>query len=392
MDYGRYRVKKELGRGMNVVYLAYDPQMDSQVALKVLSKESVVDENILNRFIKEAQVTRLVAHPNIITVYDVGRDHGTVYIAMELVKGETLNKLTAKSRLSLQQVIDIGEQVSTALDYAHQKGIVHRDIKPANIIIDHKGQVKITDFGIARIEDAHQTIDGMVLGTPLYMSPEQAKGQPIDGRSDLYSLGVILYELTTGERPFKGETWELLYQSILQDKPKPPLRDNAPLPPCLSELILKSLEKNPNKRFQTGAEMKAALDACLSEIKNAEKRPQSPWIKILKRTAIVCGGVILIAGLIFIAQIFLKPYSILKVNTTPLGAQVFIDNQFKGQTPFKIKLPIGKHEVRLNLPDYYEWDAQIQLEKKGETPLNVNLEPIEKNASNTSKMDKEEKQ
>lgn len=378
MDYGRYRVKKELGRGMNVVYLAYDPQMDSQVALKVLSKESVVEENLLNRFIKEAQVTRLVAHPNIVTVYDVGRDHGTIYIAMELIKGETLNKVIAKDRLSFQQIIDIGEQVSTALDYAHQKGIVHRDIKPANIILTSSGQVKITDFGVARIEDTQQTIDGMVLGTPLYMSPEQARGQPIDGRSDLYSLGVILYELTTGERPFKGETWELLYRSILQDKPKPPLRDNKPLPPCLSGLILKSLEKNPNKRFQTGAEMKASLNECLSEIKKAEKRPPSSWIKILKRSAIFCCGVILVACLIFIAQIFLKPHAILKVNTTPLGARVFIDNHFKGKTPFKIKLPIGKHEIRLSLPDYYEWEAQIQLEKKGETPLNVNLDPIEK--------------
>ena len=378
MNYGRYSVKKELGRGMNVVYLAYDPQMDSQVALKVLRKDSVVDEHIFQRFIKEAQVTRLVSHPNIITVYDVGRDHGTIYIATELLKGEPLNKVIQKNRLPFQQIIDIGEQISTALDYAHQKGIVHRDIKPANIILTPTGQVKITDFGIARIEDTQQTIDGMVLGTPLYMSPEQAKGQPIDGRSDLYSLGVILYDLATGERPFKGESWEVLYRSIIQDKPKPPMRDNMPLPPCLSALILKSLDKNPNKRFQTGTEMKASLKACLTEIHKDDVPSPLNWIKILKRGALFLCVIILLAGLIFIAQMLLKPHSILKVNSTPLGAQVFIDNEFKGKTPFKIKLSMGKHEVRLSLPDYYEWEAQLQLDEKGETPLDINLEPMEK--------------
>jgi serine/threonine protein kinase len=378
MNYGRYRIKKELGRGMNVVYLAYDPQMDSQVALKVLSKDSVVDESIFQRFIKEAQVTRLVAHPNIITVYDVGRDHGTIYIAMELLKGEPLNKVIQNKRLSFQQIIDIGEQVSTALDFAHQKGIIHRDIKPANIILTPPGQVKITDFGIARIEDTQQTIDGMVLGTPLYMSPEQARGQPVDGRSDLYSLGVILYELTSGERPFKGESWELLYRSILQDKPKPPMRDNVPLPSCLSELILKSIEKNPNKRFQTGIEMNASLQACLTKIKDGEKPSPLPWMKTLKRAVIFCCGVILVAGTIFIIQKLVKPKAELKVSTTPLGAQVFIDDEFKGKTPFKIKLPMGKHEVRLSLPEYYEWEAQLQLDKKGETPLEVDLEPMVK--------------
>jgi eukaryotic-like serine/threonine-protein kinase len=376
MNYGRYRIKKELGRGMNVVYLAYDPQMDSQVALKVLRKDSVVDENIFQRFIKEAQVTRLVAHPNIVSVYDVGRDHGTIYIAMELLKGEPLNKVITKNRLSFQQIVDIGEQVSTALDYAHEKGIVHRDIKPANIILTSRGQVKITDFGIARIEDTQQTIDGMVLGTPLYMSPEQAKGQPIDGRSDLYSLGVILYELTTGERPFKGKTWEFLYQSIIKDKPNPPMRDNVPLPPCLSALILKSLEKNPNKRFQTCAEMKASLKACLLEMETGERPSPSPWIKILKPVAVFCSVIILLGGLIFIIQKFVKPKAELKVNSTPLGAQVFIDDEFKGKTPFKIKIPMGKHEVRLSLHDYYEWEAQLQLDEKGEIPLDVNLEPM----------------
>jgi serine/threonine-protein kinase len=297
---------------------------------------------------------------------------------MELLKGEPLNKVIQNKRLSFQQIIDIGEQVSTALDFAHQKGIIHRDIKPANIILTPPGQVKITDFGIARIEDTQQTIDGMVLGTPLYMSPEQARGQPVDGRSDLYSLGVILYELTSGERPFKGESWELLYRSILQDKPKPPMRDNVPLPSCLSELILKSIEKNPNKRFQTGIEMNASLQACLTKIKDGEKPSPLPWMKTLKRAVIFCCGVILVAGTIFIIQKLVKPKAELKVSTTPLGAQVFIDDEFKGKTPFKIKLPMGKHEVRLSLPEYYEWEAQLQLDKKGETPLEVDLEPMVK--------------
>ena len=270
MNYGRYRIIKDLGEGnMSYVYVAHDPQFDSRVALKVLKKERAADEEIFQRFLNEPKVARRAAHPNIVTVYDVGLDHGTVYIAMELIEGKSLDKVIEENRLTLRQIVKIGIQIATALDSAHQKGIFHRDIKPANIILSSNGQVKVTDFGIARIQDLKQTIAGTILGTPFYMSPEQTRGQPVDGRSDLYSLGTVLYELTTGKPPFQvfqDEKRDDLFRKIANDKPAPLFKKGEPLPPELSTLILKSLEKNPDKRFQTGNKMKKNIKEYLSEI------------------------------------------------------------------------------------------------------------------------------
>lgn len=380
--YKRYRIIKEgeklieLGDGaMGVVYLAFDPQLDSQVALKVLKKKRAADEEIFQRFLNEPKVMRRVAHPNIVTVYDVGLDHGTIFIAMELLEGKSLNKVIEENRLTFIQIVDIGIQIATALDYAHQQRIFHRDIKPANIILTPDRQVKLTDFGIARIEDLKQTIDGTVLGTPFYMSPEQARGQPVDGRSDLYSLGAVLYELATGKPPFQGKTWNSLFPKITNDKPAPLFKKGEPLPPKLSKLILKSLEKNPDKRFQTGNEMKASLEECLSETED-----DTHWIQILKRTAIFSGIIIFVVGLFFVIYTLFTPKALLQVRTTPPGAQVFIGDEFKGKTPFDIKLPFGEFDLRFSLHNYYNWEATIQLDKKDET-LDVDLEPMEENSS-----------
>ena len=371
MNYGRYRIINDLGEGsMGNVYVAHDPQFDSRVALKVLKKERAADEEIFQRFLNEPKVARRVAHPNIVTVYDVGLDHGTVYIAMELLEGKSLDKVIEENRLTLRQIVKIGIQIATALDSAHQKRIFHRDIKPANIILSSNGQVKVTDFGIARIQDLKQTIAGTVLGTPLYMSPEQARGQPVDARSDLYSLGAVLYELTTGKPPFQGKTWEDLSRKIANDKPAPLFKKGEPLPPKLSTLILKSLEKNPDKRFQTGNKMKKSLQECLS----------TNWIQILKKPAIFFGIIIFVVGLYFVISYLLTPKALLKVRTTPPGAQVFIDGEFKDKTPFDIKLPFGEFDLRFILQDHDPKEVTIQLEEKDET-LDVDLEPMEKNSS-----------
>jgi serine/threonine protein kinase len=197
MNYGRYQIVSEVGKGsMGVVYKAHDPQIDRPLALKVLRPDRITSEEFVRRFLKEAQAIGRLSHANIVTVYDVGQDHGTIFIAMELLTGKTLKDAMAERKLTAQEIIHIGVQVAEALDYAHRKGIVHRDIKPSNIILTSDGPTKLTDFGIARIEDpaAHQqTQAGEILGTPVYMSPEQVMGRPVDGRSDLYSLGVILY-------------------------------------------------------------------------------------------------------------------------------------------------------------------------------------------------------
>lgn len=253
MNYGRYQIIEELGRGATgVVYKAHDPQIDRLVALKVLRPDRVTSENFVRRFLKEARAIGRLSHPNIVTVYDVGRDHGTIYIAMEFLEGVPLNEFPGRNGLSLEKVIGIGIQVAETLDYAHNNGIIHRDIKPSNIIVTSGDQARITDFGIARIEDPsahHQTQAGEILGTPLYMSPEQIMGRPVDGRSDLYSLGVIVYELIAGRRPFNGESLAAIFKAITQDDPAEPKKPDIPMPLPLSELIMKSLDKLPEHRF-----------------------------------------------------------------------------------------------------------------------------------------------
>ena len=206
MKYGRYEIVKELGRGtMGVVYQAHDPQIDRMVALKVLRPDRVVSQDFVLRFLREAKAIGRISHANIVTVYDVGQDHGTIYIAMEFLEGRPLNEVIKGRTLPASEAVEMCAQVAEALGYAHSRGITHRDIKPSNIILTPDNRIKLTDFGIARIEDpeaAQQTQAGDILGTPVYMAPEQVMGQKADGRTDLYALGVIAYEMVTGKRPF----------------------------------------------------------------------------------------------------------------------------------------------------------------------------------------------
>lgn len=280
MQYGRYRIEKELGKGnMGVVYQAHDPQIERTVALKVLREDRMVSEDFVMRFVKEAKAIGRLSHPNIVTVYDVGQDQGTIYIAMEYLEGRPFDEVMRGSRLEIDKILDIGVQVAETLDYAHKKKIVHRDIKPSNMILSEEGRVKLTDFGIARIEDTsaiQQTQVGEILGTPVYMPPEQAMGTPIDGRADLYSLGVILYELIVGKRPFDGSNITAILRSIIQDTPEAPTQVDPFIPQVISDLIMKCLSRNPDDRFQTGAELVAAL-------KNAARQEQQAVIVPVKK-------------------------------------------------------------------------------------------------------------
>jgi serine/threonine-protein kinase len=290
MQYGRYEIIKELGKGgMGVVYQAHDPQIDRPVALKVLREDRVVSEDFVLRFFKEAKFIGRLSHPNIVTVYDVGRDHGTIYIAMEYLQGQPFNEVIRSGRLSIEKIIDIALQVANALGYAHEKGIVHRDIKPSNIILTDEGNVKLTDFGIARAEDsnaAQQTQTGVILGTPFYMSPEQVMGKRIDGRSDLFSLGVILYELIVDSKPFEGDHFAAIFRAITDDIPVAPLKIDASIPQSISDLIMKALSKNPDERFQTGKEMGDALKTCL-QVKESLLLPEKP-ISPQKKACGIC--------------------------------------------------------------------------------------------------------
>jgi len=267
---GRYQVEKELGKGaMGVVYLGRDPKINRIVAIKTmaLSQEFEEDElkDVKERFFREAETAGRLNHPNIVTIFDAGEEHDLAYIAMEFLKGKDLVPYTkAGNLMPLAKVMDIVARVADALSYAHQNSVVHRDIKPANIMYEPESDaVKVTDFGIARITDSSKTKTGMVLGTPSYMSPEQLAGKKIDGRSDLFSLGVMLFQMACGKLPFEGDSMAQLMFKIANE-PHPPIRDiNPQVPECLAAIIDKALTKDNAQRYQTGAEMAAELRACM---------------------------------------------------------------------------------------------------------------------------------
>lgn len=261
---GKYEVRRQLGCGaMGIVYEGYDPFIQRTVALKTIRKELLDQDRaqeMLARFQREAQAGGRLSHPNIVAIYEYGEDQNTAYIAMEFIEGKELRELFAESaRFTLAQVIDIMAQLLSALNYSHQHGVVHRDIKPANLIVMADNQVKITDFGIARLESSNLTQTGSIMGTPNYMSPEQFMGQPIDGRSDLFSAGVILYQLLTGEKPFIGESTTTIMYQVLNNTPNAPSVLNVQIPAAFDGVIRKALAKRPSERFQTGHEFIDAI-------------------------------------------------------------------------------------------------------------------------------------
>ena len=257
---GRYHIVGELGRGsMGIVYQGFDPVIGRTVAIKTMLPEGLSPQEIeeyKTRFQREAMAAGILAHPNIITVYDFGEDQGVFYLALEFLEGKSLEKIIQEQTvLPIESILPIYDQVCSALDHAHRNMIVHRDIKPANIMILQNGLVKVTDFGIAKMMDMGMTQAGQILGTPNYMSPEQVKGRQIDGRSDIFSLGVILYELVTGEKPFGGQNITTVIYKIINENPIPPRELDASIHGGLSYIISKALAKNTDERYQTCREL-----------------------------------------------------------------------------------------------------------------------------------------
>jgi predicted Ser/Thr protein kinase len=261
---GRYEVVGELGRGaMGVVYKATDPNIGRMVALKTmrLDVHGVDEEEILRRFKHEAKLAGVMNHPNIVTIYDAGEDEGIFYIAMEFMEGVTLQSILHEEHsISAERILEISRQMCVGLDYAHERGVIHRDIKPANIMIHGNTGVKIMDFGIAK-SGGGMTSAGQVLGTPAYMSPEQVRGKTLDGRSDLFSYGVCLYEMITGEKPFTGQNVTTIIYKIMTEAPIPPRELDVTIHPGISAVITKSLAKNPDERHQNGAELLKELES-----------------------------------------------------------------------------------------------------------------------------------
>lgn len=269
---GRYEVEKELGKGaMGIVYLGRDPKIGRQVAIKTLALSQNFEEDELDdaraRFFREAETAGRLSHPNIVSIYDAGEEHDLAYIAMEYIRGHDLSRHTkAAGLLPVSDVLQHVCAAADALDYAHQQGVVHRDIKPANLmLLEGSNTVKVMDFGIARITDSSKTKTGMVLGTPSYMSPEQLAGKKVDGRSDLFSLGVTLYQLLTGALPFQADSLATLMYRIANEAPAPVLSLRPDLPPELARILDFALAKTLEKRYARGAEIAADLRKLLAQ-------------------------------------------------------------------------------------------------------------------------------
>jgi tRNA A-37 threonylcarbamoyl transferase component Bud32 len=275
---GRYEVVEEIGKGaMGVVYLARDPLIGRQVALKTfrvgLSERDHELAQFRHRFVREAQSAGILSHPNIVTIHDVvdDGDDGMCFIAMEYVKGTNLKSLMQRPEpFSLEFLVNVVSQIADGLDYAHMRGVVHRDIKPANILIDADNRVKITDFGIARLDTSNLTMEGQLLGTPNYMAPEQIQGKEIDHRADIFSLGVVLYEMVTRRKPFQGENLTVVTHKIVYEPFTPAEEIVKDLPSGLSSILSKSLEKDPSRRYQRAAEISEDLRKLLAKVQQMD--------------------------------------------------------------------------------------------------------------------------
>lgn len=294
---GRYKITGELGRGaMGLVYKAEDPALGRTVALKTiaLSDDEPERDEYRKRFLMEGKAAGRLTHPHIVTVYDFGEERDIAYMAMELLKGTELRTRMQEGAIPIFEAADIAAQVAEGLGFAHEHGVVHRDVKPGNIMLVARGQAKIMDFGIARMRASdHKTSTGVVLGTPKYMSPEQVAGSPVDHRSDIFSLGIVLYEMLTRAAPFVGEDSTQVMHKIANAEPVAPSRLNPEVPSLLDFVLARALKKDPAVRYQDAYEMAADLRSSLAELRGrarAGSKDESPAKDMTKTMKMETAG------------------------------------------------------------------------------------------------------
>ncbi len=432
---GQYRITEQIGvGGMATVYKAYQPSLDRYVAIKVLSALHAKTPGFKERFFREARAVAQLSHPNILPVYDLGVENDICFLVMKCVSGSSMRDLIGEPMV-LSQVCRFVDQIAAALDHAHERGIIHRDIKSHNLLLEGDW-VFLTDFGIAKIMEATTVLTnaGQLMGTPCYMSPEQASGRPVDHRTDIYSLGIVLYEMITGTVPFTGETpYGVIYKHIHDPLPLP--RSHRPdLPEAIERVILKALAKDPEHRYDHAGQLAEALrEAVASAMRDASTEPvlaqarpgedgstvavpppaspeRVPALAPQERTPtrerrawlLAAAGVLLaLAGIAWALMHFgggrpsrvgpleqasqpsppPAPLSFLRVDSTPSSAAIEVDGARVGTTPGRIELPSGEHRVRLEIPGYQPWVGQVRLEQAQEHPLNVELKPVVATAS-----------
>ena len=409
-----YVIEAEVGRGgMAQVYRAHHRVLDRVSALKILLPELAGDENFVERFLREARAAARLEHPNIVPIYEIGQtDNGEYFLAMKYVDGATLRQVGTDQResggLDLPAITGYIAQIASALDYAHENGIVHRDIKPGNVLIDSDGRALLTDFGIAQAaEDINVTNQGMLVGTPAYMSPEQAQGFPATAESDVYALGVVVYELLTGTTPFPHRTPHAVLLGHISEPPLPVHDRNPELSPEVSAIVGKALAKAPEDRYRSAGEFAAALARTIDDhpsiqlpdgveietnpdpktiIEQPTRRRLAPanWLSEQGRWFIagvlVMSVVLVSASLVFSPSLFGLGSSAeagtLLITTVPAGAELSINGQTVGTAPrILTDLPEGEHVIRAIMPSFNPVEETVRI-GEDEDELSLILQPL----------------
>lgn len=407
---GRYQIIEKLGKGgMGEVYKVLDKEIKENIALKLLNPEVASDKATVERFRNELKFTRKITHKNVCRMYDFNKEKEDYYITMEYIHGEDLeSSLRRVGQLSAGKAIFIAKQVCEGLVEAHRLGIVHRDLKPQNIMISKEGNVHIMDFGIARSLKAKGiTETGMMIGTPHYMSPEQVEGKEVDQRSDIYSLGVVLYEMVCGRLPFEGDTLINIAVKQKTETPPGPSTLNPKVSEELSQLILRCMEKEKNKRYKKAENLLTELrnidkgipttDRLIAEIEFKKVTPRKHLVPLV----LLFIAIITIAGYLFYDKVlqggkkekekstmiveptiqetpFLAPQpSYIEINSVPEGADVYVDNKFEGITPLKYEIPPGTYKIRIKKdPEYKEITDDLEVNAEETSSRNYTLNPV----------------